>query len=103
MQIEYSGKRRCQGSEHAEFRYIMINTIYKENLIPHKNLAREVYNKTTWNIFLDNISEIIYPNSTIVYPAQNYQGCTSSTIGYEKKHNPNVGDHVSKNNFIKIV
>ena len=43
----------------------------------------------------------IYPKSTIIYPAHNYEGYTSSTIGYEKKHNTNVGDHVSKNNFIE--
>ena len=34
---------------------IMINAIHNQNIIPHKNIAREVYNKTTWNIFLDNI------------------------------------------------
>ena len=45
---------------------IMINSIYKENLIPHKNLAREVYNKTTWNIFLDNIDFGHYPHLILI-------------------------------------
>ena len=44
----------------------MINTIHKDNLIPHKNLAREVYNKTTWNIFLDNIDFGHYPNLILI-------------------------------------
>ena len=34
---------------------IILNNIHNETLVPHKNLGREVYNKTTWNNFLDNI------------------------------------------------
>ena len=50
----------------------------------------------------DSIREKIFilPNDTIVYPAHNYNGLTSSTIEYEKKYNPNVGDDVSKEQFM---
>ena len=42
----------------------------------------------------------IYPDDTIVYPAHNYNGFTSSTIFEEKKYNPNVGLHIKKDDFI---
>ena len=42
-----------------------------------------------------------YPNNTIVYPAHNYNGFNLSTIDHERKFNPNVGDNVSKDEFIQ--
>tara|TARA_Y100001970_G_scaffold293968_1_gene445194 strand:+ start:6735 stop:7727 length:993 start_codon:yes stop_codon:yes gene_type:complete len=45
---------------------IMINAIHNQTIIPHKNIAREVYNKTTWNVFLDNIDFGHYPNLILI-------------------------------------
>ena len=45
---------------------IMINAIHNQNIIPHKNIAREVYNKTTWNIFLDNIDFGHFPHLILI-------------------------------------
>ena len=42
-----------------------------------------------------------YSDNTIVYPAHNYNGFMHSTIGHERKFNPNVGDHISKDEFIQ--
>ena len=42
-----------------------------------------------------------YSDDTIVYPAHNYNGFMHSTIGHERKFNPNVGDHISKDEFIQ--
>ena len=41
-----------------------------------------------------------YPDETVVYPAHNYKGINSSTIAHEKKYNPNVGDCITKEEFI---
>jgi glyoxylase-like metal-dependent hydrolase (beta-lactamase superfamily II) len=41
-----------------------------------------------------------YPDDTIVYPAHNYNGFLMSTIGHEKKFNPNVGDGILKEDFL---
>ncbi|MGY8765853.1 MAG: MBL fold metallo-hydrolase [Nitrospinaceae bacterium] len=43
----------------------------------------------------------IYPDSTFIYPAHNYEGLTVSTVGEERNSNPNVGDKIKKENFIK--
>jgi len=43
------------------------------------------------------------PVETLVYPAHNYQGMTCSSISEEKKHNPRLADHISKDEFVKIM
>lgn len=42
------------------------------------------------------------PEQTIIYPAHDYKGRTSSTIEEEKKHNPRLANK-SKEDFIKIM
>lgn len=45
----------------------------------------------------------LLPNETQVYPAHDYEGFTSSTIGLEKKHNPRLGESKSIDDFKKIM
>jgi hypothetical protein len=33
------------------------------------------------------------PDETHVYPAHDYRGCTSSTIGEERRYNPRLANH----------
>lgn len=42
-----------------------------------------------------------YPDDTLIYPAHNYKGLTVSTVREERKWNPNVGDDVTKAEFIE--
>jgi sulfur dioxygenase len=44
-----------------------------------------------------------YPDNTVVYPAHDYKGLTSTTIGEQKKSNPRIGLNVSKDQFIEIM
>ena len=50
----------------------------------------------------DSITQKIFkfPDDTVVYPGHNYNGFTCSTIVEEKKSNPNIGLHISKEEFI---
>ena len=43
-----------------------------------------------------------YPEDTQVYPAHDYSGVMRTTIGEEKKWNPNVGENIEKDKFILI-
>lgn len=43
------------------------------------------------------------PDDTQVYPAHDYRGQTSSTIGLEKKFNPRLAMNQTKNDFIKTM
>ena len=40
------------------------------------------------------------PEDTLVYPGHDYLGNNSSTIGDEKRHNPRISDHVSREEFV---
>ena len=42
-----------------------------------------------------------YPEDTKVYPAHDYSGAMLTTIGEEKKWNPNVGDNIDKESFVE--
>ena len=55
--------------------------------------ASDTYDSITKKIFC-------FSDNTIVYPGHNYNGFTCSTIQEEKKTNPNVGLHISKEVFM---
>ena len=55
--------------------------------------SSDTYDSITQKIFK-------YPDHTVVYPGHNYNGFTCSTIAEEKKSNPNVGLHITKEDFI---
>ena len=42
-----------------------------------------------------------FPDETLIYPGHDYHGKTTSTIGEEKLHNPQIGIHVSRQTFIE--
>jgi len=54
-------------------------------------------------ILYDSIKDklFIYPDDTKIYPAHDYCGILSSTIGEEKQWNQNVGADMNKEKFIK--
>ena len=43
------------------------------------------------------------PDDTIICPAHDYRGMTSSTVGEEKQHNPRVGDGKTEEEFAAIM
>jgi glyoxylase-like metal-dependent hydrolase (beta-lactamase superfamily II)/rhodanese-related sulfurtransferase len=40
------------------------------------------------------------PDDTVVYPAHDYNGRTSSTIGEERRHNPRIGGDAREEDFV---
>ena len=53
----------------------------------------------------DSVHEKLFkfPDETLIYPAHDYRGQTSSTIGLERKFNPRLGDDKTKDDFKKIM
>ncbi len=43
------------------------------------------------------------PDATQLYPAHDYKGRTSTTVGEEKKHNPRLGGGKTVEEFVKIM
>ncbi len=58
--------------------------------------SESLYDSVTGKLFA-------LPDRTRVYPAHDYHGNTSSTIGTEKKHNPRLGDGKTKAEFKKLM
>lgn len=55
--------------------------------------ADTLYNSITQKLFT-------LPDSTIVYPAHDYNGYSSSTIGEERQWNPRLGNNRSRDEFV---
>jgi len=58
--------------------------------------ADTLYNSITQKLFT-------LPDSTIVYPAHDYNGRSASTIGEEKQWNPRLGNNRSRDEFVDIM
>ena len=58
--------------------------------------AGTLYDSITRKLF-------VLPDDTLVYPAHDYNGRTASTIGEEKRWNPRLGNHKSKEAFVEIM
>lgn len=43
------------------------------------------------------------PDHCVLYPAHDYKGRTSTTVGEEKQHNPRLGDGKSQADFVRIM
>ncbi|BAY47882.1 beta-lactamase domain protein [Scytonema sp. HK-05] len=52
----------------------------------------------------DSVTQRLFtlPDETLVYPGHDYQGCTVSTIGEEKRCNPRFAKH-ERNSFIELM
>ncbi|HXH74705.1 MAG TPA: MBL fold metallo-hydrolase [Bacteriovoracaceae bacterium] len=58
--------------------------------------SEQLYHSVTQKLFK-------LPVDTIVYPAHDYKGFTSSTIEMEIKHNPRLGKNNTQDQFVKIM
>lgn len=45
----------------------------------------------------------VLPDHTRIYPAHDYNGMTTSTIGEEKRHNPRLGGNRGREGYIRIM
>ncbi len=58
--------------------------------------AGQAYDSITGKLF-------VLPDSIRVYPAHDYNGMTSSTIGEEKRHNPRLAENQTREGYIRIM
>lgn len=45
---------------------IMLEQIHYQKIIQHKNISTQIYDKTTWNHFFDNVQRNMYPNLIVI-------------------------------------
>lgn len=83
--------------------YYVKGYIFTGDTLFIEGTGRTDFQEGSSNNIYDSVKNKIfkYPDNTIVYPCHNYKGFLSSTIGYERKFNPNVGDNISKKQFLE--
>ena len=67
-----------------------------------RGCGRTDFQQGSANSLYRSIKEILFalPDDCIVYPAHDYAGRTSSTIGEEKKLNPRIGGQANETDFV---
>lgn len=67
-----------------------------------RGCGRTDFQQGSANKLYHSIKEILFalPDDCIMFPAHDYAGRTSSTIGEEKRHNPRIGGQANETDFI---
>ena len=83
--------------------YYIKGSIFTGDTLFIEGTGRTDFQEGSSSDIYDSIKNKIfsYPDNTIVYPCHNYSGFLNSTIGHERKFNPNVGDEIKKNIFLE--
>lgn len=70
-----------------------------------RGTGRTDFQQGSSDVLYDSVTQKLFtlPEQTRVYPAHDYRGQTSSTIGAEKNLNPRLGGGLSKEAFKKIM
>lgn len=67
-----------------------------------RGCGRTDFQQGSANKLYHSIKELLFalPDDCIVFPAHDYAGRTSSTIGEEKRHNPRIGGQANETDFV---
>lgn len=70
-----------------------------------RGTGRTDFQQGSSDALFDSVTQKLFrlPEDTRVYPAHDYRGHTSSTIGAEKAHNPRLGGGRTKDDFKKMM
>jgi glyoxylase-like metal-dependent hydrolase (beta-lactamase superfamily II) len=85
--------------------YHICNKIFTGDTLLIRGCGRTDFQQGSAKNLFKSIHEklFILPDETIVYPAHDYEGMTSSTIGEEKSFNPRLTKSKSESDFINIM
>lgn len=85
--------------------YVFENKVFTGDALLIRGTGRTDFQQGNSEKLFESIHERLFllPDETLVYPAHDYNGQTHSTIGSEKKHNPRVGESVTKEQFVKMM
>ncbi len=81
--------------------YVSEDMVFTWDLLLIKAAGRTDFQSGSNEKMYQNIQERIYtlPDDTTIYPAHDYNGFTSSTVGQEKKNNPLINEATSLEDF----
>jgi sulfur dioxygenase len=85
--------------------YFVEDRVFTGDTLMIRTNGRTDFQEGSPEDLFSSVREKLYvlPDDTLVYPAHDYQGFTSSTIGLEKKFNKRIGAGRSQPEFVKIM
>jgi len=85
--------------------YYIDDKVFTGDTLFIRGCGRTDFQEGDAQLLYDNVYNKLFtlPDNTIVYPAHDYKGRTSSSIGEEKRWNPRLGGDKSASDFIEIM
>ncbi len=85
--------------------YVFENMIFTGDALLIRGCGRTDFQQGSSEKLFQSVQEKLFklPDDTIIYPAHDYRGHTSSSIEQEKKYNPRLGLAKTKQEFIQIM
>ena len=85
--------------------YRLDGTVFTGDALLIRGCGRTDFQAGDAGALYDSIHTKLFslPDDTIVYPAHDYRGFSSSTIGEEKAHNPRLGKNRPKHEFVDLM
>ena len=85
--------------------YYVDGKVFTGDTLLIRGCGRTDFQQGNAQTLYDNVNNKLFtlPDNTLVYPAHDYKGRTSSTIGEEKRWNPRLGGEQSASDFTAIM
>ena len=85
--------------------YYIDGKVFTGDTLLIRGCGRTDFQEGDAQMLYENVNNRLFtlPDATIVFPAHDYKGRTSSSIGEEKRWNPRLGGGQSANDFIDIM
>ena len=91
------------GHTNCSYSFVMNDRVFTgDTLLINSTGRTDFQNGSSYDAYDSLFNKLLkLPEKTLVYPAHDYSGAMLTTIGEEKKWNPNVGDSVEKESFVE--
>ncbi len=85
--------------------FYFVDRIFTGDALLIRGTGRTDFQEGSAENLFDSITNKIFnlPDETLIYPAHDYKGLTSTTVALEKKFNSRVGAGRSREEFVKIM
>ncbi len=85
--------------------YLMEDRVFTGDTLLIRANGRTDFQEGSAQKLFENVKQKLFtlPEDTLVYPAHDYKGFTSSTIGTEKRHNVRLNQNRKLEDFIQIM
>ena len=93
------------GHTNSDVSYLIPGAVFTGDALLVRSCGRTDFQSGDAGTLFDSVTQQLFtlPDSTIVYPAHDYQGRASSTIAAEKQYNPRLCAGVTREGFISIM